>query len=281
MDAARPYAGRLGAIYAQYGRELERLGRVDRELYAWRALDALRSQPGSWGRDEVFFYGFDELTALERDAVETLSRIAGVDVTVSLTYEPGRPALQARAAAVQELTALAQRVRELPALDEHYAAESRAALHHLERRLFEPGGRADRPGDRGRACSKAGGERAEAELIAGEVVALLRPAACAARRSPSCARSAPAAAPLFESVFAQYGIAVRRGARAAAVAHAAGPRAARRGAVRARLTARGARPRTCSITSALPGCSRAPRSPIASRRGSGARACARSRRRPA
>ncbi|HXO09559.1 MAG TPA: hypothetical protein VN880_16075, partial [Solirubrobacteraceae bacterium] len=93
----KPYADDLGAIYLAYARELDRRGRVDRELYAWRALDSLRAAPGGWGRSEAFFYGFDELTALQRDAVETLSRIVGVDVTVSLTYEPGRPALQARA----------------------------------------------------------------------------------------------------------------------------------------------------------------------------------------
>src|SRR5437588_595421 len=80
-----------------YMRELDRLGRADRERYAWRALDALRVAPYRWGAEPVFFYGFDDLTALERDAVETLARVVGVEVTVSLTYEPGREALVARA----------------------------------------------------------------------------------------------------------------------------------------------------------------------------------------
>jgi hypothetical protein len=142
-----PYADELGSIYQEYARELDRRGRVDRELYAWRALDSLRAAPGLWGREEVFFYGFDELTALQRDAVETLSRVVGVDVTVSLTYEPSRPALQARAEAVQELTPLAGRMRALPALDEHYAPAARAALHHLERKLFDPDAKRIDPGD--------------------------------------------------------------------------------------------------------------------------------------
>ena len=105
----------------------------------------------------MFFYGFDELTALERDAVETLSRVVGAEVTVSLTYEPGRAALATRAEAAEELRPLAERVLELPALDEHYAPGSRTALHHLERELFEPAGGAGRPGRRRCGCSSPAG----------------------------------------------------------------------------------------------------------------------------
>jgi PD-(D/E)XK nuclease superfamily len=258
------YGQDLATLYLDYVRALERLGRVDAELYAWRALDALRAAPGRWGADAVFFYGFDELTALERDAVETLSRIAGAEVTVSLTYEPGRVALAARAEAVQELRPLAERVLELPALDEYYAPQSRAVLHHLERWLFEPagelfhppgeriepstervdspservespGGWVATPGDRfeptperiepagqrvepataridpGRAVRllEAGGERAEAELVAAEVLDLLRtglPAEEIVVVFRSLAR-APAAIRVFE----QYGIPLASG----------------------------------------------------------------------
>src|ERR1019366_2449234 len=114
------YARDVGAIYMAYARELERLGRVDGELFAWRALDALRGAPGRWGGEPVFLYGFDDLHPLERDAVETLSRVVGVEVMVSLTYEAGRAALQARAELVQELRPLAERVLELPAVDDYY-----------------------------------------------------------------------------------------------------------------------------------------------------------------
>ena len=110
----RAYADELARLVLGYERELERSGCVDRELYAWRALDALRADPDRWGRDEVFFYGFDDLTRLEQDAVETLARIAGAAVTVSLTYEPGRAALAARAQVVQELRPLADEILELP-----------------------------------------------------------------------------------------------------------------------------------------------------------------------
>ena len=104
------------------------------------------------GASPLFFYGFDDLNALQRDAIETLAGTVGVDVTVSLTYEPGRAALAARAEAVEALRPLAVSVNELPAVDEYYAPETRAALHHLERHLFEPAaGRVD-AGERGSAA---------------------------------------------------------------------------------------------------------------------------------
>ncbi len=205
----------LGRIYAAYARELDALGRVDRELFAWRALDALRADPQSWAvrtPDAVFIYGFDDMTPLERDAVETLARIPGVEVTVSLTYEPGRTALRARAEAVEELRPLAGEVRELPASDAHYAPGARAVLHRLERELFQ-----DAPLHAAAAALpetdaegvvtllEAGGARAEAELVAGEIVALARagielPEIVVVHRSPG------SSAGLFGRVFGGYGI---------------------------------------------------------------------------
>ena len=200
------YAEDVASMYLAYSRELEELGRVDAELYAWRSLDALRLAPGAWGDDAVFFYGFDDLHPLERDAVETLSRVVGVPVTVSLTYEAGRTALGARAEVVEELRPLAAEVLELPALDEHYDDASRAALHHLERRLFEPyAGRVD-PG-RAVRLLEAGGERAEAELVAAEVLELVR-AGIPGDEIAVVYRSPASAAPAIERVFEQYGIAI-------------------------------------------------------------------------
>ncbi len=198
------YARELAAIYTAYRRTLAQLDRDDVELYAWRALDALRAAPGRWGAEPVFFYGFDDLTPLERDAVETLSRVAGVEVTVSLTFEPGRAALSARAETVEELRPLASRVLELPALDEHYATGSRAALHHLERGLFEPGFDRVEPGG-AVALLEAGGERAEAELVAHEVLALMRDG-IPAEDIVVVYRSIATVAPLLERVFESYGI---------------------------------------------------------------------------
>jgi len=201
------YANDVAAIYIAYSTRLTELGRVDGELYAWRALDKLRAAPGRWGTESVFFYGFDDLHPLERDAIETLARIVGADVTVSLTYEAGRVALQARAEVVEELRPLAERVIELPASDEHYAPGSRTALHHLERELFEPDAVSRIDPGRAIALFEAGGERAEAELGAAEVLELLR-AGVPGEEIAVVYRSLAAAAPLVERVFAQYGIAV-------------------------------------------------------------------------
>jgi ATP-dependent helicase/DNAse subunit B len=201
-----PYARDVAAIYLAYARECSERQRVDADLHAWRALDALREAPGRWGEETVFFYGFDDLHQLERDAVETLARVVGVPVTVSLTYEAGRSALGARAEVVEELRPLADRVRELPALHTHYDETSRAALHHLERNLFEPSPTRVGAGDAVRLL-EAGGERAEAELVAAEVLELMR-SGVPGEEIAVVHRSLAAAGPAVERVFEQYGIEV-------------------------------------------------------------------------
>jgi RecB family exonuclease len=207
-----PFTRDVGRIYAEYARELDRRDRADGERFAWRAVDALRAGgPSAWGREPVFVYGFDDLTPLERDAIETLSRIPGVQVTVSLTYEPGRAALLARAESVEELRPLATEVVELPASDEYYAPGARAVLHRLERELFEdapsPAGEPPAGDHDGSVVTllEAGGERAEAELVAGEILALRR-AGMGLEEIVVVHRSAAAAEGRLRRVFAAYGI---------------------------------------------------------------------------
>src|SRR5579864_3293206 len=53
------YAREVAGIYLAYAAELDRLGRVDPELFTWGALDGLRRSPESWGQDAVLLYGFD------------------------------------------------------------------------------------------------------------------------------------------------------------------------------------------------------------------------------
>jgi superfamily I DNA/RNA helicase/RecB family exonuclease len=166
---APAHAGELAALFSAYHRRLERLGTVDDEGLARTALDALRERPAAWGARPVFLYGFDDLTPLQRDAVETLARHA--EVCVALAYEPGRTAFADRAATVELLKPLADRHELLEDRSEHYAANARDALHHLERGLFEPGaGR--RPPNGAVRVLEAGGERAEAELVAAEILEL-------------------------------------------------------------------------------------------------------------
>jgi len=171
--ARAQYAGELASLYSAYRRRLEELGRPDQEGYAWAVLDALRTKPAAWGARPVFFYGFDDLTPTERDAVETLVRHCETDVCIALPYEPGRVAFAGRAATVEDLRPLATETLHLPERSEHYAPTARPALHHLERNLFEPGAERVAPNGAIRLL-EAGGERAEAELVGAEVLELMR-----------------------------------------------------------------------------------------------------------
>ena len=163
----RAHAAELVALARRYDAALERTGRVDEDAFAWRALDALRRAPHSWGGAPVFLYGFDDLTSVQRDAVRALADAAGAEVTVSLPYEPRagvrRPGLDGRGAPLGRRGRGARGPRGL------LRARKRAAeLHHLERWLFEdeapriaPGGavaaaRGGRRAGRGRARGRRG-----------------------------------------------------------------------------------------------------------------------------
>ncbi|HWX52389.1 MAG TPA: PD-(D/E)XK nuclease family protein, partial [Solirubrobacteraceae bacterium] len=181
-----------------------RLGLLDPEQRAVRGLDALRERPALWARTPVLFYGFDDLTALQLDAIETLGRVVGAEVTVSLAYEPGRAAFAGRAGTFETLAPLAERHVALEPRAEHYAPHARAALSHLERSLFEPG--AARV-DAGTAVVllEGGGERAELELIAGEISKLLD-AGMAVQEIAVLVRPQGTSVPLLEEVFSAAGI---------------------------------------------------------------------------
>jgi len=174
------YAREISALYRAYRSALEAAGLVDGELFAWRALEQLRHEPQGWGRTPVFVYGFDDFSDIQLDTLETLATRCETDVVVSLPYERGRLAFKPVAAAFERLRMVAGTdVEELPALDDHYADQSRAMLHALERRIFEEGAGA-RSVSRRRAGAapirllSAGGMRAEVELIAAQVLELLR-----------------------------------------------------------------------------------------------------------
>ena len=113
-DGAPAHAGELAALYSAYHRLLGRLGTVDEEGFARAALDALRERPAAWGARPVFFYGYDDLTPLQVDAVETLAGRAQADVCVALPYEAGREAFAGRAALVEQLKPLAAENVALP-----------------------------------------------------------------------------------------------------------------------------------------------------------------------
>ncbi|HEY7075646.1 MAG TPA: PD-(D/E)XK nuclease family protein [Solirubrobacteraceae bacterium] len=204
---APPHAAELATLYGAYHERLEALGVADAEGRARAALDGLRAQPSAWPGRPLFLYGFDDLTAVQLDAVEALVRLAGAEVTVTLPYEPGRAALAGSAATVELLKPLAAEHVHLEARSEHYAPAARGALHHLERSLFEPAS-SRRPPNGAVRLLEAGGERAEAELVGAELLELLRdgmsPEDVAVLARGSAARDALA------QVFAEYGIPVAR-----------------------------------------------------------------------
>jgi ATP-dependent helicase/DNAse subunit B len=200
----RAYADEVAAVYRAYRNGLEAAGLADEELFGWRALDALRLSPAAaWGRTPLFVYGFDDFDRLQLDALESVA--ASADVTVSLPYEPGRRAFKAVSTVYQELLEMGADEHALAPVDDHYAPESRAALHQVERLLFE-----DEPAtqvDPGTAISfhSAGGERAEVELAAARILQLLRAGVepgdvAVVFREPGRYSS------LLEQVFGAYGI---------------------------------------------------------------------------
>jgi ATP-dependent helicase/DNAse subunit B len=209
------YGADVAALYRSYRSTLERAGLVDDELFAWRALDALRARPDAWGGTPVFVYGFDDFTPIELALIETLAGAAGAEVAVSLPYEEGRAAFEAVAPLVARLREAADRHVELPATDAHYDPASREALDRVERLLFEGAppsdpaapDRAASPPDPGSAIRllASGGERAEIELVAAEVLGLLR-AGTPAGEIAVVLRAPADYASLVEQVFGAYGI---------------------------------------------------------------------------
>jgi ATP-dependent helicase/DNAse subunit B len=211
----------LSALFEDYHRLLEELGRADPEQRAARALDALRRSPALWGGTPVALYGFDDLTRLQLDAIETLGRVVDAPVTVSLAYEPGRVAFAGRGGAFQTLLPWASEHRALGARAEHYAPRARRTLHHLERGLFEspaaPGAEAGREADRSGVVAvpvdpagavrmlEGGSPRAELELVAGEIRALLD-AGVAPGEVALAHRSPGAVAELVEEVLGAFEI---------------------------------------------------------------------------
>jgi ATP-dependent helicase/DNAse subunit B len=194
----------IGAIFEQYSRTLERIGRLDGEQRAVRALDGLRRSPALWGGTPVAFYGFDDLTRLQIDAIETLGRVVGATVTVSLTYEPGRVAFAGRASTFAELLPLADEHRALEPRAAYYAPAARGALSHLERSLFETAAARVDPADVVRLL-EGGGERAELELVAHEVAELLL-GGMAAEEIAVVVRMPGTSADLLEEVLAAAGV---------------------------------------------------------------------------
>src|SRR3954452_11375275 len=162
--------GEVAELYAAYRRELDRVALWDRDLLRRRASERLLADLDAWHGEPVFAYGFEDLTAAEWSLLEVLAGRAEVDV--SLPYEPGRVAFASLRRTAEDLAALADgRATELPPRSSEYAAP---ALAHLERTLFERAA-GDLPSPAGVVRFLEGaGTRDTLELVAHEVLGLLR-----------------------------------------------------------------------------------------------------------
>ena len=162
----------LAGVYERYQQALTEMRRSDRELRWLTALDTLRRKPALWGGQPVLIYGFDDLTELQFDAIETLGKVVDAELFVSLAYEPGRAAFAGRAAAFQRLEPLASEYTQRSPRPDYYAPGSRTALHHLERSLLDESADRVAPGD-AVGLLQGASPRAEFELVASEVYSLL------------------------------------------------------------------------------------------------------------
>jgi ATP-dependent helicase/nuclease subunit B len=162
--------GDLAELYRAYRAELDRLAIWDTDLRRRYAADRVAGELDAWDGRPVYAYGFEDLTAAQWRLLEALAGRA--DVTVSLPYEPGRAAFAALERTAADLARLADgKVEELPP---RYADYARPALAHLERALFADVAPPAPPSDGAIRFLEAAGSRATLELVANEVLDLIR-----------------------------------------------------------------------------------------------------------
>ena len=195
--------GDLAVLHAAYREELDRLGLWDRDLERAHAVGRIEGELDAWGSGPVLAYGFEDLTAAQWALLRALA--GRTDVTVSLPYEPGRPAFASLSRTAEDLGRLADgRIDELPPA---YAEVAHPALAHLERALF-----ADRPPPPSpplegavRFLEGAGG-RGALELVADEILRLLRDGTAPEEIAVVCPSLERWRAPL-ETAFGSLGVA--------------------------------------------------------------------------
>jgi ATP-dependent helicase/nuclease subunit B len=163
--------GDLATLYAAYRAELDRLNLWDRDLLRRHAAERVSNELDAWSGEPVFAYGFEDLTGAEWALLQALA--GRTAVTVSMPYEPGRPAFASLGRTMDDLASLADgRIEELPPRYEEVGAP---ALAHLERTLFSDGTpSAAPPIDGALRFFEAAGTRGVLELVGEELLALIR-----------------------------------------------------------------------------------------------------------
>jgi hypothetical protein len=176
VDASELEGG-LAGLYREYRAELDRLGLWDRDLERHAAANRLAGDLDAWDGRPVFAYGFEDLTGAQWALLEALAGRS--EVTVSLPYEPGRPAFASLERTASDLSELARpRIEELPSRPEVRPP----ALALLERSLFSDGnglsstGPLPRTGDSVAGAIRffeGAGRRGTLELVADELLELI------------------------------------------------------------------------------------------------------------
>jgi ATP-dependent helicase/DNAse subunit B len=161
--------GPLGDLYARYLQELDAVGRWDRQLRRRHAAERVGNELDAWDGRPVFAYGFEDFTGAEWTLLDALAGRA--EVTVSLPYEPGRPAFASLVRTAGDLGRLAgDSIEELPPA----LWDQEPALAHLERALFAAAAPSGPPSlDGAVRFLEAAGSRGALELAAEEILGLL------------------------------------------------------------------------------------------------------------
>jgi ATP-dependent helicase/DNAse subunit B len=162
--------GDLALLYASYRAELERLELWDRDLLRRHAAERVAAELDAWSGRPVFAYGFEDLTGAQW---ALLNALAGrTEVTVSLPYEPNRAPFESLRRTSDDLSSLAAgRIEELPP---RYGEVAPSALAHLERHLFSDRPAPGPPLDGAIRFLEGAGARGTLELLADEVLELIR-----------------------------------------------------------------------------------------------------------
>jgi ATP-dependent helicase/DNAse subunit B len=195
------YEAELAVLYATYVRLRERAGRSDPGSVATAVLAASLGLDEAWGARPVYVYGFDDLTAVQREVLAALARSA--EVTVAVTYDD-REALSARAGLLHQLQdeldgAVAARLVHDPSY-----AES-GLLAHLDRGLFDVDAGAH-DADGGVVMLESAGALGEAEAIGVEIASLLAGGEAVADDIAVVLRHPARGGPLIGRVLARFGI---------------------------------------------------------------------------
>ena len=162
--------GDVAALYGAYVSELDALGLWDRQLLRRYAAERVAGDLAAWHGQPVFAHGFEDLTAAEWALLEALA--GRTDVTVSLPYEPGRAAFASLRRTAADLSALADgRIEELPP---GFGDVAERGIAHLERALFEDAPPPAPPIDGAVRFLEGAGTRGALELVAEEVLELVR-----------------------------------------------------------------------------------------------------------